>query len=193
MWTNLTRTHCDGIDFKSRSSIGAFIHDNRVWRQIGKMHFRHIALQAILCKAQPLPILRVEPSFLVWWHSTDSIQDVTSIRFTIFQEIQGWVHRRSYHIENDMQDVSSKLSAGQNMSRMQRFSLVLDTWPCRLLKSKNRNESLLLIVIVPLKWFIERLSYSRNWRIDIFRDKCVSWSWYWDDHNAEKEGSWFIF
>ena len=162
MWTNLTRTHCDGIDFKSRNSIRAFIHDNRVWRQISKMHFRHITLQAILCKAQPLPILRVEPSFLVWWHSTDSIQDVISIRFTIFQEIQGWDHRRSYYIENDMQDASSKLSAGQNISRMQRFSLVHGTWPCRLLKSKNRNESLLLIVIVPLKWFIERLSYSRD-------------------------------
>ena len=91
-----------------------------------------------------------------------------------------------------MQDAPSKLSARQNMSRIQRFILVLGTWPCRLLKSKNRNESLLLIVIMPLKWFIERLSYSRDTKIDIFRDQCVSWSWYWDDHNAEKEGGWFI-
>ena len=36
------------------------------------------------------------------------------------------------------------------MLRLQRFSLVIGTWPCRLLEPKERFESLLLVAIVPL-------------------------------------------
>ena len=79
-----------------------------------------------------------------------------STRLTIFHEILRWDHQRSYHIykERYARCLNWSKKSGifplswlldKNMLRFQKFRLVLCTWPCRLLKHKERYESLLLI------------------------------------------------
>ena len=143
------------IEFEDKSKLFSF------W-DFSKMHFRHIVLQEILYNILTpskyeirSQLSSVVPPFN-WFNLRCDVHKVT-----IFQEILRWDHQRSCHIYKERYarclNWSKKYRIfpvswllDKSMLRLQRFSFVIGTWPCRLLKPKERYESLLLIAIVSL-------------------------------------------